>query len=86
MINLILPFISNNFNFYQKLNNYQKKNILFKEFCFPYVYGNFPWSYWHGDKNTNYSFSKTVVLEPYINEFNKDSIFPFMFDFSSKYS
>jgi len=82
MIEIVLPFISNNINFYKKLKDLAKENYFFTEIKFSHLYGNLPWSYWHSNKNSNFN-NKNIFLEKDLKEFNNCSNFPLILDIAN---
>lgn len=81
MIKIFLPYIYKNEEFYNNLIKKTKSHQFFKDIDF-YIYGNFPWSYWHGGKSININ-TKDVILEKNVNTFLNNFQLPFVFDLSN---
>lgn len=86
MIYFSLPYFYENYNFNLFLSKYIEQNpehINFK--CkIDSLYGNFPFSFWHGDTN-NCVGQKTPIFIDEMNVFNINTSFPLYFDFSNQF-
>ena len=64
MIEIVLPYVENNMEFYKILKNLmrEKRDYFFTDMKITHLYGNVPWSYWNSNKNTNFN-SRKIYLE-----------------------
>lgn len=81
MIKIFLPYIYTNEKFYESLLLKNKNKEFFKDFSFN-LYGNFPWSYWNGSKNTNIN-SANIILDKDVKDILSKIEIPFAFDLSN---
>lgn len=82
MIEIILPYILNNEEFYNKMYKYSLSNKFHKNIKCYNIYGNFPWSYWHGGKSSNIN-TKEVIFENKITQIKQSLEIPMYFDLSN---
>ena len=90
MIYLSLPYFYENQNFNIKFKEFLRDNPKAQNFSQQCVlescYGNFPFSFWNGDKNNNFKNFKNVLTKEDINTFITQNLYSIIkFDFSNIY-
>ena len=84
MINIFLPFIPENVKLYNQLLELSKKEkdyFFNNKIRFLGTYGNYSWSYWGSEKNTN--FTSKVILRNEVRNIQNASNLPNILDLSN---
>lgn len=83
MSNFILSDFYTNLHLYNSLEAFKRDNPDKMKFPFTIkcIRGNFPFSFWNGDKNTN--LDPTIMTYDDIIKFSQNNMIPFCFDFSN---